>query len=445
MTENLPEVQAKARGLRDYMNNDVIKKQFAEAIPKWLSVDRFLKIVFGALIRNPRLMDCTKESLLQSVMQCAQLGLEPILGRAYLIPYNNNKNVNGRWVKTWEVQMQVGYQGFIDLVRRSGEIANIASNVVFERDKYTLDLSLDRVPHEPYLLGDRGKPIFAYTAWTFKDGIKGFDFMTLEAINKRRDKSPAWQRAQNSPNDKKAQSTPWVEWPEEMMQKTCIKSHTKMLPMSIDFMEAVAMDNRAEFEAGGTLIEAPSATLTLPESTEVTKPTTDDFDREFADISGDKKFAEFFELGRGANSDDNQPPLTDSELKILIMTDKRGPGIFRQAFESFAKKSKPAKKPEKKTPKGRGAGKKSPSASNGAAKTGKKSKAKAKTDENDPINEYEALQQSDDWQEMGLIFETKPGLFKKYNGGQVKTFDEASEFLRLVTADPDYKDEIPGA
>jgi recombination protein RecT len=89
MNQELTVQQTKAVALRDYLQRDTIKDQLAAALPKWLSPDRLLRIVFSSTMKNPKLLDCTRESILQSVMQCAQLGLEPILGRAYLIPYEN--------------------------------------------------------------------------------------------------------------------------------------------------------------------------------------------------------------------------------------------------------------------------------------------------------------------------------------------------------------------
>src|SRR5690348_5405799 len=63
-----------------------------QAIPKHMTPERLLRIATTAIRTTPKLKACTAASLLASVMQCAQLGLEPgVLGHAYLIPYNNKK------------------------------------------------------------------------------------------------------------------------------------------------------------------------------------------------------------------------------------------------------------------------------------------------------------------------------------------------------------------
>ena len=125
MTKDIAVQNQKAVALRDYMHGDGIKNQLASALPKWLSTDRLLRVVFTSVMKNPKLLECTRESILSSVMQCAQLGLEPILGRSYLIPYDNRKNINGTWVKVPECQMQIGYQGLVDLARRTDTIADV--------------------------------------------------------------------------------------------------------------------------------------------------------------------------------------------------------------------------------------------------------------------------------------------------------------------------------
>ena len=57
------------------------------------------------------------------------------------------------------------------LARRSGEIASIDAQTVYEND--TFDLSFGFEPtlvHKPYLKGERGKPIGFYAALILKDG-----------------------------------------------------------------------------------------------------------------------------------------------------------------------------------------------------------------------------------------------------------------------------------
>jgi len=435
-TTNLPAVQEKARTLRDYMNQDQIKGQLELALPQWLNVERFLRIVFGATLRNPALLDCTKESLLQSVMTCAQLGLEPILGRAHLIPYKNNKQIGGQWQKVLECQFQPGYQGLVDLARRSGEVQDLRSRVVYENDIFDLDYGSEILIHKPHLFSKPGDPIGAYTKWVLKGGIVGFEFMPLHEIHARRARSQSYQYAIANPKNENAQKCPWLEWPGEMMKKTALKNHTKILPASIEYLEAVQIDNRVDIIGADRQITtgygAPA--ITLPEATLL---TADDFDQAFADEIKNKDFIHWLDLAKEDGED-------LEAVKIQMINDKRGPDYIRKHWLDY-QKANPPKKPEKKTTKAKDTKKKGGQGGNDADKKNKKTENTQEQAQKEAQGEYLALQQSSDWQEMTLIFESNQELYKKYYGKDVRDFDGAAEFLKLVYADPDYKDSMPGA
>jgi recombination protein RecT len=202
-------------------------------------------------MKNPKVLDCTRESILQSVMQCAQLGLEPILGRAYLIPYENSKRHGNSWIKVLECQFQAGYQGLVDLARRSDQITDIFAECVFEKDFFEIDYGTNRrMLHKPALTGERGNIIGAYAVWEHKNGIRPFEWMRIDDIYKRRDSSTAYRYAKANPNNKNAQLTPWIQWPEEMIRKTVIKHSAKLQPASIEFMQAVELDDIADSGRG---------------------------------------------------------------------------------------------------------------------------------------------------------------------------------------------------
>lgn len=89
--------------------SDQFKKQLALAVPKHLNADRMARIAATEVRKNKALLNTEPTSFLGSVMQAAQLGLEPgsALGQAYLVPYGN------------QCQLIIGYKGMIDLARRS--------------------------------------------------------------------------------------------------------------------------------------------------------------------------------------------------------------------------------------------------------------------------------------------------------------------------------------
>jgi len=199
----------------------------AAALPAHLSPERVTNLCLGLLRTNKALAAAAKEnplSFVNSVVQASQLGLEAgVLGQAYLIPYKNRQN------QTTEVQMIPGYKGLIALARRSGEVTNIESHIVYENDEFDLELGIDtKIKHRPCLTGERGKPKLTYCVAHFKDGGHHFEWMTIAEVLKIKARSKA------------ANNGPWVTDFDQMMRKTIIRRICNYLPMSIELSNVIA-------------------------------------------------------------------------------------------------------------------------------------------------------------------------------------------------------------
>jgi recombinase, phage recT family len=205
---------------------DVIQagaKQFATALPKHINSDRFVRIAITTIRQNPKLAQCNKESLLGALMVSAQLGLEPgVLGQCYLIPY-------GR-----ECQFQIGYKGMIELLRRSGQLKDIYAYSVYENDEFEMTYGLDRdLKHKPNLQ-DRGNFIGCYCVAVLKDDARAFEYMTKEEIE-----------AHGKKFSKTYGNGPWKTDFEAMAHKTVVKKMLKWLPVSVEFLEMAAKDEKS--------------------------------------------------------------------------------------------------------------------------------------------------------------------------------------------------------
>ena len=223
---NLP-AQHRANTIRTLFESPQVKNQIAKALPKHLPVDRLLRVAMTAIRTNPKLMECTQESLLACIMGCAQLGLEPepFLGQAYLVPYWNKKK------NLFEAQLIPGYRGYIALARRTGEVQSVSAQVVHQNDTFELEYGLDeRLRHVP-ADGDRGDPKGAYVVVKYKDGSHSMDYMPREDIERIRDRSQA------------KDSGPWTTDWNEMAKKTVIKRHFKIVPLSVDIARMSAADD----------------------------------------------------------------------------------------------------------------------------------------------------------------------------------------------------------
>ena len=205
------------------------EKQITKALPSAITPERFTRICMTAVTQNPDLGLCTPQSFAGAMLTAAQLGLEPNtpLGQAYLIPYNNGRT------GTKECQFQVGYRGLIELAHRSGDLQSIEAHIVYENDEFEYELGLDPVLKHKPAMENRGNIEWVYAVYKLKSGGFGFEVMSVEDINKHRDKySQAARRG----------FSPWNDTWEEMAKKTVIKRVLKYAPMKSEFVTAMVQD-----------------------------------------------------------------------------------------------------------------------------------------------------------------------------------------------------------
>lgn len=205
--------------------SDQFKKQLALAVPKHLNADRMARIAATEVRKNQALLNTEPTSFLGSVMQAAQLGLEPgsALGQAYLVPYGN------------QCQLIIGYKGMIDLARRSGQVLSLNAYAVREGDDFSFQLGLKPdIHHVPSLEADRiKKPItYVYAVATLKGGGYQFEVMSRAEVEAVRAKA----KSKNI----------WNSYFEEMAKKTVIRRLFKYLPVSIEALEITNADAKRE-------------------------------------------------------------------------------------------------------------------------------------------------------------------------------------------------------
>lgn len=240
---------AKPNPVKALLESESSKKAIAAICAKHLNPERLTRVVLTACNRNPKLLECTRESLWQAVMDCAALGLEPdALGRAYLIPFEKKKNNGGEWVTEKVLcQLVIGYKGRADLVYRSGLVESIQAQVVYSGDHFEFDYGLnEKLSHRPSL-GERGHAIGAYAYAKIKGGGFKMDWMTVADINRIRDRSNGWQQAVRAAERyKKPINSPWASDWDEMAKKTVFNRLSKMLPMSSELAENIERADRVD-------------------------------------------------------------------------------------------------------------------------------------------------------------------------------------------------------
>jgi len=218
-----------------------LQAQIAKALPRHMDAGRFARIAITALRRDPKLGD-DPTSFMQSVLQGAQLGLEPEngLGHAYLVRYGQHG-----------CQLIPGYRGLVDLAHRSGKLKLFYAELVYESDEFVYELGLDpKLVHKPSRAANRGTVTHVYAVAHLCDGGKQFVVLSRAAVEKIRQNSPS----KNSPA--------WKNWWGQMAKAKAAKRLCKWLPLSSEMSRAVSLDDSHDAGVSQTFdvdIDIPAA------------------------------------------------------------------------------------------------------------------------------------------------------------------------------------------
>lgn len=209
--------------------------QLQSVMPKGFKAERLAQMAIAAYKTTPKLSECSTQSILSCCLQCATLGLEPSavdgLGRAYVLPYWNKQT------NRMEAQFQLGKNGMLELVQRSGQVSSIRTQCVYEGDAFSYyeDETGLHFHYEPNLDAPHGKENLrlVYLTARLRDGGMVFLAMSRAEVESVEARSKA------------AKYGPWkTDW-EAMAEKTIIRRafNRGMLPRSVEVARGVAQDD----------------------------------------------------------------------------------------------------------------------------------------------------------------------------------------------------------
>ena len=172
------------------------------------------------------------------------------MGHCYLIPFEKRAKRGGQWVtERVDVNLIIGYRGYVDLARRSGAMTSIHADVVYEGDDFSFEYGSNmHLRHVPRGARADRKPLWAYAHAKLTDG-EAFEVLPYEQVMSIRNGAQAYQQAVKAKNDGRQHTfdtSPWVAYEHEMAAKTMIRRIAKMLPLSIEFANAAALDGMSE-------------------------------------------------------------------------------------------------------------------------------------------------------------------------------------------------------
>ena len=102
------------------VKQDAVQKRFTDILGK--NAPSFISSVISTVKNTPALQKCDPMSVLTAAINAAtlRLAVNPNLGQAYLVPYNN------------QCQLQVGWKGLVQLAQRSKRYKSITAASVYE-------------------------------------------------------------------------------------------------------------------------------------------------------------------------------------------------------------------------------------------------------------------------------------------------------------------------
>jgi len=232
-------------------------KKGLDLLPERINKKLFIMTFYNAVMRNPQLLNCTKESLINAFLQCCEWRLEPSLGKVYLVPYKNNKKPGN----PLECQAQIGYKGLIELANRI-ENVQVSAHIIYENDEYDIQYAPEeKIFHRPKITGDRGKPIGVYCIWKRKDSTS-YLFMTLDQVYKIREHSISYRTAEM----KGTKDSPWHVWPEAMIKKTVIRQKANYERLQSSFAEILEKEEAFEFGDTSIALNEEPKPIEMPEN-----------------------------------------------------------------------------------------------------------------------------------------------------------------------------------
>lgn len=201
-----------------------MKAQVAQALPKHISAERVIQMTTTLISQNPQIAQCSAQSIVGSMMQASILGFKPVsaLGQCYFVPYGGH------------VQFQIGYKGWIDLARRSGQIKNLYAYCVREGDEFNYKLGLNPELNHAPKAGPDALMTHVYAVVHYKDG--GYDFIVLT-------RAEVESLRMRNPMQKAAPAGPWKSDYEAMAKAKAIKQLAKFMPLSDEMQQASVSDD----------------------------------------------------------------------------------------------------------------------------------------------------------------------------------------------------------
>lgn len=220
------EAEQKALTVKDKFNSlgtslARMEGELVKTIPKHIDPKKAIRVLLTSVRKNPKLLDCSVESVMGCLMEASTLGLmlDGVTGEAYPIPFKG------------QCQLVAGYKGLMKLAYQSDRVLSITGRVVYEKDKYEVTQGIEEaIVHKPSGDPEPGEIVAFYAVSKLKGGGVKTEWMWKHEVDRIRNAAPG------------KNSDAWTQHYEEMGKKTVIRRLCKSLPASPELQTLVSLD-----------------------------------------------------------------------------------------------------------------------------------------------------------------------------------------------------------
>ena len=217
---------------------DVYERALTPCLPSFgnllagsgIAPERLMQTTLVSLERNPALMKCTPQSVINCAVSAAviQLEIDGVTGQGFMVPYK----VKG----VPSAQFQIGYKGFPTIAARSGMTCH--SGLIREGDRYEYEEGTSAyIKVWPKLGHENERKIEAvWAAFTRPGWDPLLRVLSIDQVLAVKGKSRGASRSDSPWND------PTVGFP-AMAEKTAVRRAARLVPI-VGMQRAVALEDR---------------------------------------------------------------------------------------------------------------------------------------------------------------------------------------------------------
>lgn len=117
-------------------------KQFQAIVGDEAQARRFFAIAMNVVEQVPKVLQCSRSSFRNALIEAARLDLEPnsVQQLCWIIPRGK------------EARLEMGYRGLVQLVLRDGGVKSVWSNLVYNGEDFDYDGGTNKIQHCPFAL-----------------------------------------------------------------------------------------------------------------------------------------------------------------------------------------------------------------------------------------------------------------------------------------------------